>query len=164
MMRGRTLKIAQNCPKNIKNWKKCKKMPNCHNEENCKKNCHFPKNCGRNFPEGQPRTLTLRSAHPLLTTVSSQETLSAHRPQVIGQMSRASLEWHTSAVCFRLAQASPASSSRQSPCSLCHKVEASGGINRAILNIGKAIKNILTHLWGRPEMSFSGITPKILIF
>ena len=33
-----------------------------------------------------------------------------------------------------------------------------------IHNIGKAIRNILTDLEGTPEMSFSGITPKILTF
>ena len=38
------------------------------------------------------------------------------------------------------------------------------GSNRGILNIGKAIRIILTDLEGTSEMSFSGITPKILTF
>merc|ERR1719348_2418087 len=70
----------------------------------------------------QMSLVTLRSAHPLLTTVSSQVKLRLHRPQVIGQMSRARREWHTSTEVTRFLQPSPASSSRQSPCSLCHRV------------------------------------------
>ena len=35
-------------------------------------------------------------------------------------------------------------------------------LTRGIHNIGKAIRNILTDLEGTPEISFSGITPKIL--
>ena len=42
-----------------------------------------------------------------------------------------------------------------------HRAEC---VNRGILNIGKAIKNILTDLWRTPEMSFSGITQKIVTF
>ena len=37
-------------------------------------------------------------------------------------------------------------------------------ICRGIHNIGKAIRNFLIDLWWIPEMSFCGITPKILTF
>ena len=38
------------------------------------------------------------------------------------------------------------------------------GSNRELHEIGLTIRNILTDLEGTPEMSFSGITPKILTF
>ena len=54
MMSGKN--FLQNCTKNKRIAKKCKKLPNCQNAKKCPKNAIFlkiAKNRGRNFPEGQ---------------------------------------------------------------------------------------------------------------
>ena len=52
MMRGKKpSKIAQNCPKKIKIAKKCKKLPNCDNAENCQKIAIFLKIAKKSRPQ-----------------------------------------------------------------------------------------------------------------